>query len=412
MEREARLVSDALGERLVQLAFRVIGHAWPWPLRYTLAVGLTLLVALAKVLFPETGEERPGLLLTIPVAVSALLAGLGPALLATAGAVAVVVFFLPPAMAFTVAADVSPLGLMASLLEGLVIALLGAGLRSALLRSLDNVHRLEQLQRERSALVATVTHEFRNPLAALSSHLDLAARYLTREDFRHRLPRSLEVASAQVGRLLRLTEDLLVVANAGDSTLRVDTQAVDLGRAAEAAAARAAASDPERRIWSAPATTAVTVLGDRARLDQILDNLLKNATRYSPRRSAIELSVATDGARHLGVVRVRDQGQGVAAGERELIFGRFARGSAARGVDGSGIGLYVSRELAQRMGGRLLLEDSSARGSVFALELPLAPADLVPAVDGDGQLAMSATDVPTETAEERSGLSAGTARDT
>jgi signal transduction histidine kinase len=75
------------------------------------------------------------------------------------------------------------------------------------------------------------------------------------------------------------------------------------------------------------------------------------------------------------IVRVRDEGPGVEPQERERIFDRFVRGRAAAAIAGSGIGLYVSRELATRMGGRLVLEETSPLGSVFALELPLAALD-------------------------------------
>ena len=366
-----------LRDRLFKLALRLLWPSRPWPQRYGLALGLTLLVALLKLAVPESSEQGPGLLLTIPVAVSAVLAGIGPALVATAGATIVIAFFLPPALVFAVTDDVSWFSLAAFLVEGLMIALLGAGLRGALLRSLESLHRLEELQQERSALIATVTHEFRNPLAALSSHLQLATRFVAREDQRHRLPRSIEVASDQVARLLRLTEDLLVVATTGDGPFRVETQVIDLDAAASAAAARALAAHPEHHVQSMPSTVAVRVMADRARLDQILDNLLKNAARYSPPSSGIQISVASDGPRRVGMVRIRDQGHGVDPSERDRIFERFARGSSARGVDGSGIGLYVSRELARRMGGRLVLLESSIDGSVFAIELPLAPAEVI-----------------------------------
>ena len=364
-------------ERARAIAVRLVFPEPPAAARYALALGMTALVALAKLALPGTGEHGAGLLLTIPVAVSALAAGLGPALVATAGATIVVVFFLPPTFAFAITDRVSALSVAAFLLEGMVIALLGAGLRAALLRSLEDVRRLEELQRERSALVATVTHEFRNPLAALSSHLQLATRFVARDDMHHRLPRSIEVASAQVARLLRLTEDLLVVATTGDGPFRIDVQVLDLAGIARDAILRARAADPMRVVAPVAAAAPVQVMADRARVEQIADNLLKNAARYSHAQARIEVAVTADAERRAGVLRVRDEGPGVDPAERERIFERFARGSSARGVPGSGIGLYVSRELARRMGGRLLLEESSLSGSVFALELPLAPADAV-----------------------------------
>ena len=116
------------------------------------------------------------------------------------------------------------------------------------------------------------------------------------------------------------------------------------------------------------------VKADPARLDQIFDNLLKNAVAYSPRGAPIEISTGTE-ADH-AVIRVRDHGAGIDPDERDRIFERFVRGTAAATQAGMGIGLYVSRRIATRMGGRLFIEESSSEGTVFAVEIPLAPAEV------------------------------------
>jgi signal transduction histidine kinase len=129
------------------------------------------------------------------------------------------------------------------------------------------------------------------------------------------------------------------------------------------------------------------VRADPARLDQIFDNLLKNAMAYSPRESAIEISAVAEGGH--ATIRVRDHGPGILAADRERIFERFARGAAAANQPGMGIGLFVSRAIATRMDGRLFLEESSSDGSVFTVELPLAESlD----ADGDGDRAVRSGD--------------------
>ena len=112
------------------------------------------------------------------------------------------------------------------------------------------------------------------------------------------------------------------------------------------------------------------VRADPARLDQILDNLLKNAVAYSPPRTPIEISTSAE-AEH-ALIRVRDHGAGIDPEEHERIFDRFARGAAVASQPGMGIGLYVSRAIAMRMGGRLVIEETSSQGTVFAVEIPLA----------------------------------------
>jgi len=112
------------------------------------------------------------------------------------------------------------------------------------------------------------------------------------------------------------------------------------------------------------------VRADPARLDQILDNLLKNAVAYSPPRTPIDISTRAE-AEH-ALIRVRDHGAGIDPEEHERIFDRFARGAAVASQPGMGIGLYVSRAIAMRMGGRLFIEETSSQGTVFAVEIPLA----------------------------------------
>lgn len=367
---EARVLRQKVSDRLFALSLRLIWPEAPRLVRYGFAIGLTLAVAVLKLAVPEFGIQGPDLFLTIPVAASAILAGLGPALVATIGATMVAAYFSPPAFLFgdsgTTAADV--VGFFA---EGVVIAILGAGLRSALSRTLQTVRRLEELQRERAALFAAVNHELLNPLAVLSAHLQLAVRYAGDDAVRDRLPTSLERARVQVARLIRLAEDLLVISTTTDVAFRVALEPLDLVAAADAAALRASTLDESRQVQSPAAAAPVIVSADGARLDQILDNLLKNALSYSPPGSPVEISVTQADDRRVGVVRVRDRGRGIPVGERDRVFGRFERGSRAGKVAGSGLGLYLSRELAMRMGGSLVLEESSDAGSVFALELPL-----------------------------------------
>jgi signal transduction histidine kinase len=199
---------------------------------------------------------------------------------------------------------------------------------------------------------------------------------------RERVPSSIDAAKQQVGRLTRLADDLQVISTRVND-FRVEPEAFDLVAATKAAAQRVEALDPGRPLTLDAPATPVMVRADPARLDQIFDNLLKNAMVYSSRESAIEISAAAEGGH--ATIRVRDHGPGVGAADRERIFERFTRGAAAADQPGMGIGLYVSRAIATRMGGRLFVEESSADGSVFTVELPLAESS---DADGDGDRAV------------------------
>jgi signal transduction histidine kinase len=362
---------EAMQDRLLDLSLRLFRQDWPRPVRYGLAVLFTLAIAGLKLAIPAFGAPGPDLFLTIPVAASAVLAGFGPALLATVGTTLLAAYFTPPA-GFAISLNANGLDVIGFFFEGLVVAVLGASVRAAFRRTADSLRRREQLEGERSALIATVNHEIRNPLAALAGHLQLASRYARREDMRERVSPSIDEAQRQVGRLLRLADDLQVISSAG-GVFRVEPESFDLALAAHAAARRVEALDPAREVTVNAATAPLLVRADPARLDQILDNLLKNAVAYSPRQTPIEIS--TSGEAEHAVIRVRDHGAGIDPEERERIFERFARGAAVASQPGMGIGLYVSRAIAARMGGRLFIEESSSQGTVFAVEIPLAPAE-------------------------------------
>jgi len=117
----------------------------------------------------------------------------------------------------------------------------------------------------------------------------------------------------------------------------------------------------------------VLVQGDPARIVQILDNLVGNALKYGPANSQIWVSLRTLG--NEAQVRVRDQGVGVPEAERALLFTPFFRTTVTRSTRGTGLGLHISKRLAERHGGRLWLEESSTAGSTFAFALPLSPSD-------------------------------------
>ena len=375
----------ATQDRLLDLSLRLLRPDWPWPVRYGLAVVFTLAVAGVKLAIPAFGSPGPDLFLTIPVAASAVLAGFGPALIAIIGTTLIAAYFTPPA-GFAISLNTNGLDVIGFFFEGVVVAILGAAVRAAFTRTAETLRHREQLEQERTALIATVNHELRNPLASLSGHLQLASRYAAREDMRERVPASIDEARRQVSRLVRLADDLQVISSRV-ADFRVEPEAFELVAATRAAARRVQALDPGRPITVNAPAASVMVRADPARLDQIFDNLLKNAIAYSARGSAIELWAVAE-ADH-AVIRVRDHGPGIGAVDQERIFERFARGAAAADQPGMGIGLYVSRAIATRMDGRLFVETSSPDGSTFTVELPLAEwSD----ADGDGDRAVRGGD--------------------
>lgn len=371
-------------DRLIDFLLRLFRSEWPLPVRYGLAVLFTLAIAGLKFAIPAFGTPGPDLFLTIPVAASAVLAGFGPALLATVGTTIIAAYFTPP-VGLAITFNASALDVIGFFFEGLIVAVLGAAARAAFWRTAETLGRHEQLDQERNALIATFVHELRNPLASLSGHLQLASRYASREDMHERVQPSIDEAKRQVTRLLRLGDDLQLINSESVAEFRFDPEVFDLVDSARAAARRVQALAPAREIAVTAPGAPITVRADPARLDQIFDNLLKNAVAYSPRDTPIVISPGIAGGR--GIVRVRDHGAGIDPADRERIFERFVRGAAGASHPGMGIGLYVSRRIATWMGGRLFVEKSSSAGTVFALELPLAER-----LDGDGDRSLRGGD--------------------
>ena len=115
----------------------------------------------------------------------------------------------------------------------------------------------------------------------------------------------------------------------------------------------------------------MTVVGDAHRLRELLLVLLDNAVKYSPDDAPIDLAVAAEPEGE-GTVRIRDRGPGLTDADREIVFGRFARGSAAAGVPGSGLGLAIAQTVAERHGASLELAAAPDGGTIVEIRFPAA----------------------------------------
>jgi len=216
-------------------------------------------------------------------------------------------------------------------------------------------------------LFGTVVHELRQPLTVMRGQAQLARRHIGQDPARER--GAIDRALAQMDRMARLIAELQSQSRLSSNALSLRVVAFDLAGALAAAVAAHEYEETARIGFQRP-HDAVDVRGDPERIAQILDNLLDNALKYSPPDSPIELSLAVERAE--AHVRVADHGVGVAADERTRLFTPFYRTSRTSGVPGTGLGLHISQQLAERHGGRLWLEASSDAGSVFVFALPLA----------------------------------------
>jgi PAS domain S-box-containing protein len=226
-----------------------------------------------------------------------------------------------------------------------------------------------QLDRMKSDFVATVSHELRTPLAAVyGAAITLAERDFTgREELRRDLVKQI---AEQAARLSAIVDDILFVGRLEAGGLRLEPATVDVVDVARAAvdAARMRAGEAEVTLRAVAENS--TIETDAGRLRQVLDNLLDNAIKYSPNGGAIELCV--DENERWTCFSVSDHGVGIPVAEMTRIFEKFYRldPHQTRGVNGTGLGLYVCRELVERMDGRISVSSVPGRGSTFLVELP------------------------------------------
>ena len=236
-------------------------------------------------------------------------------------------------------------------------------------RDVTHERQLEQLKAE---FIATVSHELRTPLAAVhGAAMTLRKRHeALGESRRNHL---LSVIEEQSGRLAAIIDEILLASQLDSGRLGLTSEAVDplaLARTVLDAARSHAPSTISIKLRAPDSLPRVRA--DAGKLRQVLANLVGNAVKYSPDGGVVEVKLEPK-ERHL-CVAVRDRGLGIPDHEQERIFEKFYRldPDMTRGVGGTGLGLYICRELVQRMEGRISVNSREGKGSTFFVELPLA----------------------------------------
>jgi len=237
-------------------------------------------------------------------------------------------------------------------------------------RDLTEERALEQIRQD---LVSTVSHELRTPLAAIyGSALTLARDDLELEETMHR--KLLEVIVEESTRLADIVNDLLLVSQLDAGRLEIRVAPCDAHAIAAGVLDAARTHLPEgTRVSLEPGQEDVPrVAADEGQLRQVLTNLIDNAVKYSPAGGDVQVRVEAAGE----YVRftVADEGLGIPPGEQSRIFEKFYRldPDMTGGIGGTGLGLYISRELVRRVHGRIWVEPNGDRGSIFKVEIPAA----------------------------------------
>ena len=228
------------------------------------------------------------------------------------------------------------------------------------------------LEAMRTEFVSTVSHELRTPLAAIYG----AAMTLRRSDVtlaEEQRASLLDVVSGEADRLARTVNDILWASRLDNDSLHVSIQNCDpLSLARDVVEAQRAHLDRAHQVILDAADDLPPIAGDPDKVGRVLINLVDNAVKYSPDGGVVTVAVRIVGA-HVRF-SVTDQGLGIPIAEQRRIFDKFYRldPNMNRGVGGTGLGLYICRELVRRMDGRIWVDSGGlGHGSTFAVELPL-----------------------------------------
>jgi len=255
--------------------------------------------------------------------------------------------------------------------------LLEDGLISGMVVAFQDVSERRRLERMKDEFISTVSHELRTPLTSLRASLGLvSAGTLDKRPEKQR--QMLDMAIGNCDRLIRLVNDILDFEKVEKGKLRFDREPVEaidmLRRAADVAYTAASQAHIAVRVDAAP----VQVLGDEERILQVLNELVANAIKFSPRDTSIRLLAQPQpgSGNELEEVcfTVEDQGRGIAPEKLERIFERFQQGDASdsRALGGTGLGLALCRSIVEQHGGRIWAESIPAKGSRFYFTLPAA----------------------------------------
>ncbi|MFN2463785.1 MAG: ATP-binding protein [Candidatus Dormibacteria bacterium] len=231
--------------------------------------------------------------------------------------------------------------------------------------------RLEGLEKVKSDFLNVASHELRGPLAVLRGYLSMLSDGSLGE-----LPpqarNALTTLTAKASQMALLVTQMLEAARLEDSQLKLKLEPVDMRSLVRRAVdTMGQLTAPGQSVLLEGSSEEILIVADPERIETIVVNLLDNALKYSPRGGAVRLKLSV--ADGLASVTVTDHGIGIAAEDVPMLFTRFGRIVTTENshIPGTGLGLYLSREIARMHGGDISVETEVGRGSAFTLKLPV-----------------------------------------
>lgn len=256
--------------------------------------------------------------------------------------------------------------------------------------------KVEELDRLKSQFMSLASHELKTPVTAMSGFLQVVMRRVehsakrgmsdpkTWEQEQLTLIEQLDIVKRQTSKLARLIDELLDVSRIQSGRIAFQHGDVDLTKLALEVAERMQLTTQKHTV-RVHAAESLSLVGDHDHLEQVLNNLVANAIKYSPDGGSVNIHVEKDADGAL--VRVRDGGIGIAKEELDAVFGLFYRSPdrVARDVGGMGLGLYISKGIVDRHGGRIWAESERGKGSTFHVWLPREARQQSASVEDEGE---------------------------
>lgn len=232
--------------------------------------------------------------------------------------------------------------------------------------------RMAELERQKSNFLKLASHELRSPITILRGYLSM----MTDGTLGELKPSVGETAlrmDTQVRRIKDLVDQMLTAARLEDSDMATVTSETRIDEVARSVVDSMSQTSARSQHISVRAPRPATAMADPRHVETIIGNLLSNAIKYSPAGGKVVVSVRAQP--DCVEVDVSDQGIGISAETISRLFKPFSRGDEAelRAIDGAGLGLYLSRELAREQGGDVTVRSNVGRGSTFTLRLPRRP---------------------------------------
>lgn len=242
---------------------------------------------------------------------------------------------------------------------------------TAVVGAFRDITSLKEAARIKDEFVSVVSHELRSPLTPIRGYVQLVARELAREGSHDLQVQRLNSIDGHVVRLTRLVDDLLDVSRMRAGSLEIRRTSCDLVELCrDVVQVRSSGEDVTRIEFEASRTT-IEGDWDPDRIQQVVDNLVGNALKYSPPEGKVRVRVGIDDGR--AVVSVADEGPGISETDRQNIFGAFFRTSEATSsqAPGLGLGLYICRELVRAHEGSIEVLEAPGGGAEFRVVLPM-----------------------------------------